>query len=96
MDIALVEHPEHDIDGEDRGGDEQRLDCSEAWKACAVPWNEPLSVAGAQIAFDALTLSTAWPSDTPGARLKDSVTAGNWPWWLTEQRLDLALNGQWR
>ena len=33
--------------------------------------------------------STAWPSATPGARLNDSVTAGNWPWWLTEQRLDL-------
>ena len=27
--------------------------------------------------------STAWPSATPGARLNDSVTAGNWPWWLT-------------
>ena len=27
--------------------------------------------------------STAAPSDTPGARLKETVTAGNWPWWLT-------------
>ena len=26
---------------------------------------------------------TAAPSDTPGARLKETVTAGNWPWWLT-------------
>src|SRR5438067_1193077 len=27
---------------------------------------------------------TACPSDTSGARLKDSVTAGNWPWWFTD------------
>ena len=26
--------------------------------------------------------STAAPSDAPGARLKDSVTTGNWLWWL--------------
>ena len=25
---------------------------------------------------------TASPSDLPGARLKESVTQGNWPWWL--------------
>src|SRR5215472_15772377 len=29
------------------------------------------------------TASTAAPSDEPGARLKESVTTGNWPWWLT-------------
>ncbi len=28
--------------------------------------------------------SMAWPSDTPGARLNDSVTHGNCPWWLTD------------
>ncbi len=26
--------------------------------------------------------STAAPSDAPGARLNDSVTTGNWLWWL--------------
>jgi len=26
----------------------------------------------------------AWPRDTPGARLNEIVTAGNWPWWLTD------------
>src|SRR5207244_12878637 len=29
------------------------------------------------------TASTACPSDVPGRRLKDSVTAGICPWWLT-------------
>jgi hypothetical protein len=27
--------------------------------------------------------STASPSETPGSRLKESVTDGSWPWWLT-------------
>ena len=27
--------------------------------------------------------STAWPSEKPGARLNEIVTAGCWPWWLT-------------
>ena len=27
---------------------------------------------------------TASPSEAPGARLKDTVTTGNCPWWLTE------------
>src|SRR5437899_5280376 len=26
---------------------------------------------------------TAAPRETLGGRLKDTVTAGNWPWWLT-------------
>ena len=26
--------------------------------------------------------ATASPSERPGARLKDSVTEGNWSWWL--------------
>src|SRR5580704_18061636 len=36
-----------------------------------------------------MSLSTAWiarvasPSEAPGARLNESVTTGNCPWWLT-------------
>lgn len=26
----------------------------------------------------------ASPSDAPGARLKEIVTTGNWPWWFTD------------
>ena len=40
--------------------------------------------AGAPICCMALSMAvTAWPSAVPGARLKESVTAGNWPWWFT-------------
>src|SRR3954469_1051087 len=28
------------------------------------------------------TAASAAPSATPGARLNDTVTAGNWPWWV--------------
>src|ERR1017187_7215915 len=30
-----------------------------------------------------LTALTASPSDALGARLKEKVITGNWPWWLT-------------
>src|SRR5271169_957015 len=36
-----------------------------------------------------MSFSACWiafvasPSEAPGARLNDSVTTGNWPWWLT-------------
>ncbi len=54
---------------------------SELWKACAVPWKLPVMVAGRRMAADArLMASTASPSAAPGARLNDSVTAGNCPW----------------
>ena len=36
--------------------------------------------------------STAWPSAVPGARLKETVTAGNWPWWLMVSGATLLLN----
>ncbi len=29
------------------------------------------------------TALTASPREAPGARLKESVTTGNWPWWFT-------------
>ena len=48
VDIALVEHAEHDVDDEDRGGDQERRRAdSDSWNACAVPWNVPCKVAGA-------------------------------------------------
>src|SRR5580765_3834938 len=56
---------------------------SEAWKAWAVPWKLGRMEAGSPICRSAFLMAvTAWPRATPGARLKDSVTAGNWPWWL--------------
>src|ERR1039458_1760993 len=33
--------------------------------------------------FTLFTASTASPSEASGARLNESVTTGNWPWWFT-------------
>src|SRR2546426_10557201 len=55
----------------------------EAWKAWAVPWKPAWMEAGRPISRSAVWMArTAWPRETPGARLKESVTAGNWPWGL--------------
>src|SRR5690348_18020633 len=52
--------------------------------ALPISWKEPSSVIGVfSSACMSLIRSTASPSATPGARLNESVTAGNWPWWLT-------------
>ena len=58
---------------------------SDDWKACAVPWKLPSQRdrRRAGRACICWMRSTAWPSAVPGARLKERVTAGNWPWWLT-------------
>ena len=56
------------------------VELSEDWKAWAVPWKAPSRVAGVfSVASSAWIFSTAWPSATPGVRLKERVTAGNWP-----------------
>ena len=57
---------------------------TEAWKAWAVPWKLVVSVAGIRSSRSTLRISfTASPSATPGLRLKEMVTAGSWPRWLT-------------
>src|SRR3546814_1704194 len=46
----------------------------------------PLSVCGMFIDACAFWIAlTACPSATPGARLNEMVTAGNWPWWLMDK-----------
>ena len=56
---------------------------SEARKAWAVPWKLAWMLAGMRISRSTSSIArTAPPSETPGARLNDSVVAGNCPWWL--------------
>ena len=46
-----------------------------------MPWNDPGTDVGTSSSARSLLIwSTASLSEAPGARLKDSVTAGNWPW----------------
>ena len=73
--------------------------CTEDLKAWAVPWKLVVMVAGRRPLAAASTAFTASPSDTPGFRLNDSVTAGSCPMWLTDSgptvcvRLATALSG---
>ncbi|MCY1378814.1 hypothetical protein D9M71_573390 [compost metagenome] len=56
---------------------------NEAWNACAAPWNWVCTPIGMPMSFCTCSMiSTACPSATPGARLKDIITAGNWPMWV--------------
>src|SRR5579864_3560354 len=52
-------------------------------KARAVPWKLGSTLAGIPRSFVmSLICCTAAPRDAPGARLNESVTTGNWLWWL--------------
>ena len=56
----------------------------EAPKAWAVPWKPVLRLGGASMSLRAVWMAfTASPREAPGARLKDTVAVGNWPWWFT-------------
>ena len=56
---------------------------SDARKARAVPWNPAWMPRGMPRSSFARSIArTASPSETPGARLKETVTTGNCPWWL--------------
>ena len=57
---------------------------SELWKACALPWKLVAIESACRGRAAAWRIAvTASPIALPGARLKLSVTDGNWPWWLT-------------
>src|SRR5271156_6382467 len=53
------------------------------WNAAAVPWKAVVKLIGSPTSFSACSMaSTAAPSDTPGAVLKEIVVAGSWPKWV--------------
>jgi len=59
-----------------------RRPCWDDWKTCAEPWKLALMVAGmCKSVWSFCTRSTAVPKETPGTRLKEMVTDGNWPTW---------------
>jgi hypothetical protein len=55
----------------------------EDWKAWAAPWKFVTTVVGKLSRACRVISATAGPRATPGLRLKEIVTAGIWPWWLT-------------
>ncbi len=46
MDEALVQHPQHDIDGDQRGEHQERRAGQRGLKTWAVPWKLPCTLAG--------------------------------------------------
>ena len=83
VDETLVEHAQHDVDGEDGGQDQERRRLQRLLEELAMPWNRPSTVGGTLSSSRSLWIcSTASPSEWPGARLNEIVTDGNWPWWL--------------
>ena len=88
MDVALVEHAEHDVHRDDRGEDQQQLVGERraerqrrALEARSARWP-----AGRARCCAVSIASTASPSEAPGARLNEIVAAGNWPRWLIDER----------
>jgi len=80
MNIAFIKHAEHDVDDRIAARISSGSLVSDERNSAALPENEVATVSGKLISFVArLMASTAAPSDAPGARLNDSVTAGNWP-----------------
>ncbi len=65
--------------------------------AWAVPWKEADIAAGAGIAVSTFRMAVmAAPMDASGARLNDTVVAGNWPRWpirVGAFRLDVLVKG---
>ena len=64
---------------------------SEAWNACAVPWNCPTRVGGApRLAFAAGMASTAGLRDVPRAKIEGKRYGGEDALVVDGQRLDRA------
>ena len=56
MDVALVQHAEHDVDRDQRGQDQDGLVGERVWNACAVPMKLPWTVAGMPISLSAASI----------------------------------------
>src|SRR5580658_2386054 len=64
----------------------------DCWYASSVPAKNPLMVEGVPSRFCTWSmLAVAWLIETLAARLKDTVTEGNTPVWLTARGVVLAL-----
>ena len=84
MDVALVEHAQDDVDGQQRRGDQDRLAGQRLLEGLggALERRRSGSRGAPSLSRASSHRWVAWPSETPGARLNDRVAAGNWPWWL--------------
>ena len=88
VDVALVEHAEDDVDGDERREDEQRLvreRRAERLRGSLEAAVDAVRAAGASRIVSSTT-STAAPSDVPGAASKESVDGGELPLVADDER----------
>ena len=90
VDVALVEHAEHDVDDADRDEQQQaEVAASTPGTPSPSPRSSSVIVGGSSCVGDLLDVSTvAAPSETPGRRPNEIDTDGSWPEWLTDLRAD--------
>ncbi len=80
MDVALVEHAQHDVHRDDRGEDQPELVGERRAERERRALEAELRARGhAELLLADSIASTASPSEAPGARLNEIVAAGNWP-----------------
>ena len=79
MDVALVQHAQHDVDGHHRRQDQQQfVGRAKRGMPAPHPGTRPGCSSGMPSSCFAASITlTASPRDAPGAKLKDTVTAGN-------------------
>src|ERR1700744_2819079 len=66
---------------------------NDAWNARAAPWKRVWNDGGSPISFSAWSIAfTAAPSDEPGARLNETVVAGNWLKCVTSSGAGFSMN----
>ena len=87
MNQALVEHAQYDVDRYQRREDQHRLALERSLKGLGralergvnAPWK-------ADVLFGGVDGHHRFAQRNAGRQIeKDSVMAGNWPWWLTEK-----------
>ena len=83
MDVALIEHAQHDIDGDDGGEDQQQLVAERGLEGerRALEARDDARRAGRYLSRPACTASTAAPSEALGATSNEIVADGNCARW---------------
>ena len=93
MDEALVKHAENDVDSDQSGENEQRFVGERIVERRRSALEIGLQAGGKlKVLRPTLSMSVmAVPSEAFGARLNDTVTEGNCPWWLIESASVVSL-----
>src|SRR5271157_6310297 len=91
MHQAFIQDTENDVNRQQGCQNQHGLGAQDCWYANSVPAKKPCSEEGVPSRFCiCVMLEVASLNDTPGARLKETVTDGNKPVWLIDKGVVLA------